>query len=257
MQRIHAVFFHQGAPALGEAALRSDRALQALRAAAAAHLSPAGQLQVATALGVLAALEARLEVLRHELLASRPEPDRGEGARRPAVRGRAGHRAGDDLLAGRRRRFSSSRKAVRFAGLDITVWSSDRKGPPGRLSRQGPEVLRWAVYGRPPRTTPAPRPPTTTTTPPSRTARAASAPPSGRPARSSGRPAISWPSSATTRSPPPEPVPSRMVAHPDAACRAREAGAELTRWGIPAASSRQSAVSRYRSCRAGPGGRPV
>jgi transposase len=29
-------------------------------------------------------------------------------------------------------RFSSSRQAVRFAGLDVTVWSSDRKGPPGR-----------------------------------------------------------------------------------------------------------------------------
>jgi len=43
-------------------------------------------------------------------------------------------------------RFSSSRKAVRFTGLDITVHSSDRKGPPGRLSRQGPPVLRWAVY---------------------------------------------------------------------------------------------------------------
>jgi hypothetical protein len=43
-------------------------------------------------------------------------------------------------------RFSSSRKAVRFAGLDITVSSSDRKGPPGKLSRQGPPVLRWAVY---------------------------------------------------------------------------------------------------------------
>ena len=43
-------------------------------------------------------------------------------------------------------RFSSSRKAARFTGLDITVWSSDRKGPPGRLSRQGPPVLRWAVY---------------------------------------------------------------------------------------------------------------
>ncbi len=24
--------------------------------------------------------------------------------------------------------------------------SSDGKGPPGRLSRQGPAVLRWAVY---------------------------------------------------------------------------------------------------------------
>src|SRR5437867_2269794 len=48
-------------------------------------------------------------------------------------------------LAGKNR-FSSSRKAVRFTGLDITVHSSDRKGPPGRLSRQGPPVLRWAVY---------------------------------------------------------------------------------------------------------------
>jgi len=43
-------------------------------------------------------------------------------------------------------RFSSSRQAVRFAGLDVTVWSSDRKGPPGKLSRQGPPVLRWALY---------------------------------------------------------------------------------------------------------------
>ena len=48
-------------------------------------------------------------------------------------------------LAGKDR-FSSSRQVVRFAGLDITVSSSDRKGPPGRLSRQGPPVLRWAVY---------------------------------------------------------------------------------------------------------------
>ena len=35
MQRIHAVFFHQGAPAVGEAGLRTDQNLQALRAAAA------------------------------------------------------------------------------------------------------------------------------------------------------------------------------------------------------------------------------
>jgi transposase len=26
------------------------------------------------------------------------------------------------------------------------VHSSDGKGPPGRLSRQGPPVLRWALY---------------------------------------------------------------------------------------------------------------
>lgn len=43
-------------------------------------------------------------------------------------------------------RFSSSRKAVRFAGLGITVHSSDSKRSPGRLSRQGPEVLRWLLF---------------------------------------------------------------------------------------------------------------
>jgi hypothetical protein len=56
------VFFHQGAPLLGEDALRSEQGLARLRAAAAAHLSPAGQLQVATALDMLAAVEARMHV---------------------------------------------------------------------------------------------------------------------------------------------------------------------------------------------------
>jgi transposase len=146
VQRIHAVFFHQGAPRLGEGALRTEQGLAGLRAAAAAHLSPAGQLQVTTALDMIAAVESRLGPMRHQL--------------RDAAR----HLVGAKVLAARlygagpvtalaltcwlggAGRFSSSRKAVRFTGLDITVWSSDRKGPPGRLSRQGPPVLRWAVY---------------------------------------------------------------------------------------------------------------
>src|SRR4249920_413734 len=145
-QRIHAVLFHQGAPALGEGALRTEKGVAGLRAAAADCLSPAGQLQVATALEVIDALEARLHTVRHQLT---------DAAR---------HLAGAKALAGRlygvgpvtalaitcwlggAGRFSSSRQAVRFAGLDITVSSSDRKGPPGKLSRQGPPVLRWAVY---------------------------------------------------------------------------------------------------------------
>jgi len=146
VQRIHAVFFHQGAPALGEGALRTDRDLQALRAAAAAHLSPAGQLQVATALDMLAGLEARLGVLRHRLLAAARSLT---GARVLAERlygvGPVTGLAMTCWLAGEGR-FSSSRKAVRFAGLDITVYSSDSRRSPGRLSRQGPAVLRWAVY---------------------------------------------------------------------------------------------------------------
>ena len=44
------------------------------------------------------------------------------------------------------RRFSSSRQAVRFAGLDITVHDSDGKRTRGHLARQGSPLLRWALY---------------------------------------------------------------------------------------------------------------
>jgi transposase len=146
VQRIHAVLFCQGAPALGEGALRSEQGLAALREVSAAHLSPAGQLQVATALEVLEALEARMGELRHQLLDAARHL---AGARVPAGRlygvGPVTALAMTCWLGGAGR-FSSSRKAVRFAGLDVTVYSSDRKGPPGKLSRQGPPVLRWALY---------------------------------------------------------------------------------------------------------------
>ena len=146
VQRIHAVLFHQGAPALGAGTLRTEKGVAALRAAAADCLSPAGQLQVATALEVIEALEARLHVVRHQLLDAARHLT---GAKVLAARlygvGPVTALAMTCWLAGAGR-FSSSRKAVRFAGLDVTVRSSDRKGPPGRLSRQGPPVLRWAVY---------------------------------------------------------------------------------------------------------------
>src|SRR5438132_11402529 len=123
VQRIHAVLFHHGAPALGAGTLRTEKGVAALRAAAAGCLSPAGQLQVATALEVIEALETRLHMVRHQLL---------DAAR---------HLAGAKVLAARlygvgpvtglaitcwlagAGRFSSSRQAVRFAGLDVPVWS--------------------------------------------------------------------------------------------------------------------------------------
>jgi transposase len=145
-QRIHAVLFHQGAPVLGEGALRTDKGVAELRAAAAAHLSAAGQLQVATALEVIDGLEDRLHLVRHQLLDAARHL---AGAKALAARlygvGPITALAITCWLAGAGR-FSSARQAVRFAGLDITVSSSDRKGPPGKLSRQGPPVLRWAVY---------------------------------------------------------------------------------------------------------------
>jgi transposase len=44
------------------------------------------------------------------------------------------------------RRFSSSRDAVRYSGLDVTVSQSDQRRSAGHLSRQGPPALRWALY---------------------------------------------------------------------------------------------------------------
>src|SRR5207237_2842534 len=59
-----------------------------------------------------------------------------------------GHLTAVTILAelGDARRFSSSREAVRYSGLDITVYQSDQRRAPGHLSRQGPPVLRWALY---------------------------------------------------------------------------------------------------------------
>ena len=43
-------------------------------------------------------------------------------------------------------RMSSSRKAVRFAGIDIGVHRSDQTSRVGKLTRQGSPTLRWALY---------------------------------------------------------------------------------------------------------------
>jgi transposase len=141
VQRVHAFFFHQGAPAVSRLA-----GPDAVRAAAAAHLSAAGQQQAAAALAMMTCLEDQLNAMRHRLL------DIARHMKGPRVLSRELYGVGPvTALAltcwlGGAGRFSSSRKAVRFAGLDITVHSSDGKRSPGRLSRQGPPVLRWALY---------------------------------------------------------------------------------------------------------------
>ncbi|HEX2807967.1 MAG TPA: IS110 family transposase [Kineosporiaceae bacterium] len=117
-----------------------------LASVAREQLSPAGQAQVRVGVLMLEATEAQLEILNRHLLAT------------------AGHMKGPKVLVDRlygvgpitglaltawlggAGRFSSSRKAVRFAGLDITVYSSAGKRSPGRLSRQGPAVLRWCLF---------------------------------------------------------------------------------------------------------------
>ena len=147
VQRIHAVLFHQGAPRLSaDGGLLNEPVRTELTAIAAEYLTPAGQVQIATALDMLQMLDGRLDTIRRQLCHA------------------ARHLTGAKILTervygvssitalaltcwlGGAGRFTSTRKAVRFTGLDVTVYSSDGKRAPGHLSRQGPPVLRWCVY---------------------------------------------------------------------------------------------------------------
>jgi transposase len=144
VQRIHAVLFHQGVALPGD--LRTAQGRATLRVVAAAQLSPAGQVQIATALAMLAALDEHLDALHRRLLhAARHLTGAKVLTERLYGVGPVTALALTCWLAGAGR-VSSARKAVRFPGLDVTVYSTGGKHTPGHLSRQGPAVLRWCVY---------------------------------------------------------------------------------------------------------------
>jgi transposase len=140
-QRIAAQLFHQGCPTI--TALRSHAGRTNV---AGAELSVAGRRYVDAALQRIDDLTVEIEPLRTELV---------EFARRqPGCQALAAGQYGVGPLSaviiwaeiGDARRFSSSDQLVRYAGLDVTVYSSDTKRSAGRLSRQGSPQLRWAVF---------------------------------------------------------------------------------------------------------------
>jgi transposase len=142
VQRVHAILLHHGAPAVTGGLLGLDNRR---RLEAGEGLSPAGREAVAAALRILDALDAELDPLRKQITAF--------AARQPGCRALQADYGIGPIAAtalwtelGDSRRFSASRKAVRHTGLDITVHSSDGKRPPGRLSRQGSPLLRWALF---------------------------------------------------------------------------------------------------------------
>lgn len=145
-QRIHATCFHQGTTSLGEAGVIRGPARDRLEHIVAEQLSPVGRLQVDTALAVMDTLAEHLDRLRRHLVTTARHVN-GARALMDDIYG-VGPMTSLALCAwlGGAQRFSSSRRAVRFTGLDITVHSSDSKRSPGRLSRQGPEVLRWLLF---------------------------------------------------------------------------------------------------------------
>ena len=140
-QRIQAVLFHHGVPRRRQLVATADRRawLEALK------LPGAARTQIRVALAMIDATEAQLAPLDTELRAfARRHP----GCRALQVHYGIGPITATAILAelGDCRRFSSSRHAVRYGGLDITVSQTDDKRAPGHLSRQGPPTLRWALY---------------------------------------------------------------------------------------------------------------
>jgi transposase len=101
--------------------------------------------QVTVAVAMIDALEAQLAPITKEL---RAYARRQAGCEALMAHYGIGELTAVTILAelGDTRRFSSSRHAVRYAGMDITVHQSDQRRAAGHLSRQGPPALRWALF---------------------------------------------------------------------------------------------------------------
>ncbi len=141
-QRVQATLFHHGVPQL---------AARLVTAAGRDHLDraelpDAGRRAVETGMRQIDRLNAELDPLRAQIIAI--------GARQPGCKALRANLYGVGPLTsviiweelGDCRRFTSSDDAVRHAGLDVTVWSSDGKRTRGHLAKQGPPALRWALY---------------------------------------------------------------------------------------------------------------
>jgi transposase len=139
-QRIQAVLYHHGLPPRRQLMTGDGREWLESQ-----PLAQSAREQVGVATAMIDALDAQLGPLNREL--------RAYARRQPGCRALMGHYGIGALTAvtilaelGDCRRFSSSRHAVRYSGLDITVHQSDQRRAPGHLSRQGPPALRWALF---------------------------------------------------------------------------------------------------------------
>lgn len=140
-QRIQAVLYHHGCP-------HRRRLMEGdgPRWLDAQPLPATARQQVTVALAVIDMLEREIDPVEREL--------RGYARRQAGCQALIDAYYGiGELTAvtvvaelGDCRRFANSRDAVRYSGLDITVYQSDRHRAPGHLSRQGPPALRWALY---------------------------------------------------------------------------------------------------------------
>lgn len=142
-QRVHAVLFHHGAPAVPANLTIPDHQRQALDHA---RLLPAADRHsVEVAFGLINHISSELDVVHRQLAwIGRHQPGCQTLQRLYGI---------GELVAavvwaelGDVRRFSNSRQAVRHTGLDITVYDSAGHRSGGHLARQGPGTLRWALF---------------------------------------------------------------------------------------------------------------
>jgi transposase len=144
VHRVRAELYHHGI-AVPEAQIRTEKTRKSLTDPAL-EISPAGRQRLLTDYRMIDATDAEAQPLKRQLTRF--------GERQPACRALvAAHYGIGGLIAvavwselGDCQRFTRSLQAVRHTGLDVTVDSSDRRRANGYLSRQGPELLRWALY---------------------------------------------------------------------------------------------------------------
>ena len=135
LQRIHAQLFHNGCP-------RQEKELicaEGRERLGSLDLPVAARKVVEVCLKMIEHINEELEPIEAQL--------RSYARAQAGCRALMNHYGVGELTSvalfselGDTGRFSSSKKAVRFAGLDVTVHSSDEKRAAGKLSRQGSPV---------------------------------------------------------------------------------------------------------------------
>jgi transposase len=139
-QRIQATLYHHGCPQRRQLMVGDGRDWLE-----AQPLPETAREQVTVAVAMIDAVAVQIAPLEKEL---RAYARRQAGCQALMAHYGIGELTGVTILAelGDCTRFSSSRQAVRYAGMDITVHQSDQRRAPGHISRQGPPALRWALY---------------------------------------------------------------------------------------------------------------
>lgn len=139
-QRVRATLFHQG---VAHFSLTTPEGRERLEGV---ELSSSGRQAVVVGLRQVERLSVEMAPLRAQL-EHLSRAQKGCRALRQAHFG-VGPISSVAIWAemGDPRRFSSSSDAVRHTGLDVTVYASDTRRSSGHLARQGPSVLRWALF---------------------------------------------------------------------------------------------------------------